>query len=76
MCQRPVAYKTLFVVDSSADEGPKNGGSLVRQQWNSVLKTGCSIAVRASAIGTLKWGSEHAGLDAVITGGATAAALG
>ena len=76
MCQRPVAYKTLFVVDSSADECPNNGGSLARQQWNAVLKTGCSIAVRASAVGTFERGVEHAGLDAVLTGGATAAALG
>ena len=76
MCQRPAAYTTLVFVKSSADEGPKNGRSLARQQRNAVLKTGCSIAVRASAVGTFERGVEHAGFDAVLTGGATAAALG
>jgi hypothetical protein len=72
----PRGVKTLFFVDFSADEGPKNSRSLARQQWNAVLKTGCSIAVRASAVGTFERGVEHAGLDAVFIGGATAAALG
>lgn len=75
-CVTTAGLEILVFCGFSTDKGPKNGGPLARQQWNSVLKTGCSIAVRASAVGTSERGVEHAGLDGVFTGGTTTSAPG
>ena len=72
----PIVGESLTVAVFQSMKVLKNGRPSGRQQWNSVLKTGCSNAVRAAAVGTFERRVERAGLDDVFTGGTAASTLG